>query len=295
MNHLENEFEVQIRDGRVTNTSIEVLHRLSEDFALLQIEDQIDGIFAEKITSFKKQRRCLLQLLEPVKADLVDFFSKSVSKFQQKVKKKQRLRDNKMCQGKCKSGPTIHNFTDKEIPDELNSFLENGLGNVPEVDFEKEVIRTEIENEVKLASKNLFISLTGSYPSGISFKDSVDSFLKKLMILAPNNEKLTSSLISLRENYISYLPRFLKSVKKSGKCNIKRIQKLIPKDCILSPSDKGLGASLLPVKWYEKEYKAQILKGGYEVQKFSEEKCLAMLLRKISEFRISCTDEQNQS
>ena len=75
------------------------------------------------------------------------------------------------------------------------------------------------------------------------------------------NEILISSLITLRENYVSRLQFFIRSYKVAGKVNFGKLKKLIPEKCIISPSDKGLGISLLQTEWYMKEYESQILKG----------------------------------
>ena len=91
-----------------------------------------------------------------------------------------------------------------------------------------------------------------------------------LMILTPNNEKLNISLTSIRENYILKLPVFIKNLKPVGTVDIRKVKNLIPENCILSPSDKNLGVTLLPPQWYQKEYQSQIIKGGYELQIFSE-------------------------
>ena len=90
------------------------------------------------------------------------------------------------------------------------------------------------------------------------------------MVLAPNNDKLNSSLISIRENFILKLPVFIKNLKPVGTVDIRKVKNLIPENCILSPSDKNLGVTLLPPQWYQKEYQSQIIKGGYELQIFSE-------------------------
>ena len=64
-------------------------------------------------------------------------------------------------------------------------------------------------------------------------------------------------------------------------------------NCIISPSDKQVGISILPYAWYIKEYNSQLEKGGHEKVNISEEKCVAMLLNKISDFKNNCSKVQN--
>ena len=88
----------------------------------------------------------------------------------------------------------------------------------------------------------------------------MDTFIKDLIAMAPNNKKLVRSLVSMRENYVSSLPFGFRIVKK---CSMRKILNLIPEDSIFSPSDKNLGACLLPPAWYEKEYASQIRNSGF--------------------------------
>ena len=72
-----------------------------------------------------------------------------------------------------------------------------------------------------------------------SLKDSLDTVINNLMILAPNNAQLIDSLTSIRECYSSRLPAFingLKSNKKSAEmCDIEYMRSLVPGNSILSP------------------------------------------------------------
>ena len=127
-----------------------------------------------------------------MKHKVLQTFLSFISKEQKIVKRGQKAKDNKLCREKCSSGPGIHNFTSIEIPEELNSFLKEGLKKVPNVDVKIATVIDEIENEVKIACKNLFITITGYFPSCISFNDSVDSFVQSLMIKDPNDHSLVS-------------------------------------------------------------------------------------------------------
>ena len=61
-----------------------------------------------------------------------------------------------------------------------NNTSKNGLNNVPKIVYDKEVVISEIEDEVKKACSNLYTSLVGEYPKAISYKDSVDIFIRNL-------------------------------------------------------------------------------------------------------------------
>ena len=94
---------------------------------------------------------------------------------------------------------------------------------------------------------------------------------------------MINSLVSMRENYHASIP-LIEAMPNIGKVDMREIKKLIPANSILFPSDKNLGASLLPPSWYQKAYEAQIQKGGYELQIIDENQCIRLLLDKISNF-----------
>ena len=50
---------------------------------------------------------------------------------------------------------------------------------------------------------------------------------------------------------------------------------MIPQDCIISPSDKNVGISILPPSWYSRQYREQIDKGGHELQTMNEAQCVS--------------------
>ena len=253
--HAGQEFEIQIRDGHVSQDSQEVLDVLKKDFNILQVEENIDRIIVDNSSCIQNQSCSTMVmdlLMGIVKTSILEKFDQTLQNVQNAVKKARRVADNELAKEKCKAGPVIHNFTGYEIPDELSKFMESGLGNVPEVTVEKNKVVSEIETEVKEACKNLFISLVGSYPKSISMKCTLDSFIKSLIVKAPNNQELLNSLILMRDNYNSRLPAIL-NTPYIGTCDLRKIKKLIPDNIILSPSDKNLGACLLPPAWFEKQ------------------------------------------
>ena len=210
---METEYEIQIRDNRISETSIQVMRALEDDYRVLQVEQQVDKILAENVSIYNKNIS-LLKLLTPVRDALVKNMMMSVSKIQRKIMSKMRIKNNKMCSIKCETDSIIHNFTQCEIPTELSSFLASGLNNVPDILVDSAQVLNETEAEVKIACRNLFKSIVGVFPYSILLKDSLDTVIKNLMILAPNNQGLMDSLIALRENHATRWPKFIRSLKK---------------------------------------------------------------------------------
>ena len=147
---MKQEYEIQLRDGKISDTSFEVIRTLSEDYQVLQFEEQIDKIVNDEASKYLGGHR-LLQLLQPVRDGLVKEMFSSLNKIELQYKKSQRLKNNQMCREKCTNGSEITNFTKCEIPEDLNIFLKNGLKDVPELALEKTIIITEVEKELKLA------------------------------------------------------------------------------------------------------------------------------------------------
>ena len=71
--HLESEYQVQIRYGRISLESSQVVQKLKDDFEKIQVEIQIDKILVYNV-SLSKNTNHLLKLLQPVRADLLAYF-----------------------------------------------------------------------------------------------------------------------------------------------------------------------------------------------------------------------------
>jgi hypothetical protein len=190
--HLQNEYEIQLRCGKITEAGNEVIKALADDYKILQIEEEVEIFLNDETTKYLGSRH-LIKLLEPVRIQIVELIKTEVLRVQTSCKKKQRKENNKLCREKCASGSTIHNFTECYVPDDLTNFLKNGLNNVPEIVYDKKVVISEIEDEVKKACSNLYTSLIGEYPKAISYKDPVDTFIRNLIVLAPSHKQLVSS------------------------------------------------------------------------------------------------------
>ena len=277
-----------MRDGSITQEGIKVLEDLEEEFKVLQFSERIDEIVISSCRGISDY----IRLVEPVRDDLLGLFTDTIFIVQKSARTEQRKKDNRLCLEKCQSGPATYNFTSVSLPVELQKFLEHGLNNVPDTAIDEDIVATEVDKDIRTSCRNLFRTATGYYPRNGSIKESLDSFLKNLMIMAPGNSELVSSLVCMRENFIAKRALLQNHRTDSSGQSIRFIQNLIPIGCILSPSDKNLGISLLPPRWYEKEYAAQEIKGGYELQQISETQCVNLLLNKIDSFRLSLTEEQ---
>ena len=80
----------------------------------------------------------------------------------------------------------------------------------------------------------MFVSVVGCHPNYIFMNCSLDSYIMSLITMANNNEKLISSLVAMRENYITSLP-VIKRLPRVGDCDKHKILKLVPENSILSP------------------------------------------------------------
>ena len=289
--HLDHEFEVQMREGSITVEGMAVVDKLVSEHSVLQVDENISRIINDAV-KVKKKDLFVFSRLGPVREELQALFSSTIQMLQKVAKTSRRRLDNRLCAEKSRTGPAIYNFTTTVIPQELIDFLQDGLNNVPEIAVDRAVVLSEIESNIKTACLNIFIASNGYYPRSFTLKDSMDTLIRNLIILEPSNKTMVSSLISLRENYVSRVPQIQEN-KVVGKSKMRKMQNLIPKESILSPSDKNLGISLLPSSWYEKEYLAQVEKGGYELQDINESDCVKMLLTKIGAFKKSLLPEQS--
>ena len=95
---------------------------MSEDYQLLQVEERINGILNDETLRYVGGSH-LLNLLQPVRAQLLDTFASTTFWLQSKCKNNQRLENNKLCSDKCSDGSVVHNFTGSEVPRELTEFL----------------------------------------------------------------------------------------------------------------------------------------------------------------------------
>ena len=293
--HLDTEFEVQIRSGELTLDSEPTLDALQLDFESLQYIENVKKIFNDcrKLNARKvKSVSSVSELLKVAEEEAFSWFSDKIKKVQNDALRNRRQKKKKMCNQKCSSGPQIYNFTITDLPLDLMLLLGNGLKNVPILNTPQDEILDSLEQEAILASRNLFFTYYGHYPRRsprISFSHSILDIISQ----SNTNTALVDQLVSLRNNFIENVPFYLSSIPSSS-VKAKDLMKLVPDDCIISPSDKQVGISVLPYSWYEKEYKSQIVKGGHELVDMTEMQCLNLLKDKILKFRENCTKNQRK-
>ena len=292
--HFENEFEVQIRGGIITDDGEKILDKLGCDFASLQFEDNIQQILRIQ----KKKHKTILDksphmydLLDVVQDDVILEVRIFIFKTQKLVLKNRRLKTNLMCDEKCSTGPSVFNFTNCNIHPSLMSHLKSGLKNVPIVQNDTNKLVSELENEAVSACKEMFRSCYGYYPQVSSH--SLDKSLIGIISQCCTNSELVGQLSDFRQSFVENLPFFLSSLPRTG-LDIKQLIAMIPEGCIITNSDKNVGISILSPEWYAKEYQIQITKGGHEFVDWTETKCLAHLSNKITDFKNNVSPVQRK-
>ena len=292
--HMNSEFEVQIRSGDLTLDSRTKLIEMESDFRVLQFQEEIGKIFRDARNDLKThtlyQHPYIYGLLNVVEDECILWFKEIIVQEHGKCLKNRRKQNTKLCKEKCSMGPNIFNFTGVEISEELNQLLKNGLNDVPKIATSKEEIFIDLQEEIKVAAKNLYFSYYGVYPQ--TSKESLDKTILSILSQCTSNSTIIPALISLRDNFVENIPFFLSSINER-KIKASDLLKLLPNNCIITPSDKQVGISILPYAWYIKEYNSQLEKGGHEKVNISEEKCVAILLNKITDFKNNCSKVQN--
>ena len=294
--HSCSEFEIQIRQGDLTPSSRSMLEVLGEDFKVLQYKENIRKIIENSKDDVKVhtlfQLPYIFSLFDVLEDELVKWFEDIIIKEQKKCLKNRREKNIQLCREKITVGSTIYNFTNKELSKELQQLLQHGLNEVPILDTSVEVLVNEMKAEVLQAAKNLFHAEYSSYPH-VSRFSTFDQSLMSIVAQCKSNSGTVHRLILLRDNFVENLPFFLMSLQNKA-MKAKNLIEMLPDDMIISPSDKQVGISILPHSWFIKQYEVQVLKGGHELIKMTEDQCLAMLLKKISEFRNNCSANQKK-
>ena len=285
-NHLKSEFEVNVRGGQITTPGFATFSRLQKDFNILQYKQNLESIFS----SFKRPELSASMLV--IQDQVLKSFLQVIKQVQDLVIKERKKLNNNLCSKKIREGPIVHNFTTKKVPEELMRHLVCGLNNVPLLDIDRNSLVHEIEEEAVDACRNAFISFMGTYPTRAS-KTNLNQEIINLLTQAPANSCLVNNLVTFREHYVNGLGQFLHNIENKG-IILNDILKMIPGECIISQSDKNIGISLLPPSWYAKEYRSQILKGGYEEVSMSEEQCLKTLRKLIHDFQKNNSANQSR-
>ena len=289
---LTSEFEIPIVDGEITRLGRKTLADLQHKQDLLKFESKIDEILEHNFSSCsRKAASHEVELYYSIKDDLIKCINRSMSKIQQVVLKERKKKDNALKRSKCSAASLVHNFTEVLIPEQLSKILETGLSSVPYIFFSEKQMSSELENEAIVACKNLFYTEHGYYPT-VSSKTTLGEVVLEIISQSQTNTKLVSRLIDFKDQFAENIPFFLAAMNKLHGSNVKDIVAMIPHDCIISPSDKNVGTSILPPSWYSRQYHEQIDKGGHELQTMNEAQCVSLLLRKIKDFKNNCSSSE---
>ena len=290
--HLASEFEVQIRHGELTTEAKDNLDILHEQFNILQYEDQIMTIFQNCRSFFPHilNNPYTSDLLCVVEDEVLIWLSTRIKSIQEDALRHRRQKNNLMCSKKSSAGPQIFNFTTTSVSEELSKLLETGLNFVPAVGTSSQELLEELEVEVLESCRKLYFSYYGYFPRQ-SPRISLSHSILTIISQVGTNTELIDKLVSLRDSFVENIPFFLSSIPKTS-VGVKSLLKLVPEEVIISPSDKQVGISVLPFSWYEKEYRNQVVKGGHEQIQMTESHCIAVLQKRILNFRSQCSDVQ---
>ena len=287
MKHCTSEFEVQIRGGEITSDGLEIIDQLQIDYDIIQFKTRVREMVNGLIRNAANHSR-IRELLYVVEDDIFEKLSDIICRIQNKAMKFRRRKNNILCKEKCSSGPMIHNFTSQKIPEELYDLLKTGLKNVPVLKPVCKELKKELEIEAVQVCEKVFFGVYGVYPSVSSFQSFTRSALE-IISQCKANSFIIDNLVKFRDEFLEKLPFFLDNLPKNGQ-TVKSILDIVPAGCIISPSDKNIGVSILPPSWFYDQYQAQIVKGGHEFIDLTEAECLALLQRRITDFKKQCSE-----
>ena len=149
--HLEQEFEVTIADGRLTDLGLQTLSKLESDFSVLQYEEAIEKNVSSKLSKINHNNYLVKNLLYVVKDDLVSQTELFAKKIQMKILKRRRMKLNVFCNTKCHNNKIIMNFTDVEAGVDFLAFLPINIGERYKkiFDLRKVISQSEIPFDLK--------------------------------------------------------------------------------------------------------------------------------------------------
>ena len=284
--HLKSEIEVHIKNGAFTQDSFTIMNKFKVEMHCLKYRTHIKEIY---------RKICLIlsgQPIEPgvensihdIVPEVIYCFEKYIICIQKKVVLQDFHLDNIRCTDLCQNSKKINNFTSQEISNKLTSLLDFGTNFVPTIAQPESIIIQLIESDLKTEAIRSFRQKNTNYP--MLQKDSnLKNVILCLLQQSPSNTTETKLYCEIYENYVASITSYLNNLDLSQLKNFDNIKSLIPKDTVLTISDKGLGPCLLPLQWYVKQYKHQALIGGHLDTKMSEQVCLKLMLENIRKMR----------
>ena len=135
----------------------------------------------------------------------------------------------------------------------------------------------------------------GHYPYGADKIEKLDDLLQHLSKLTPCGSNKSEFYFMVRDIYISSVDNFLDDAKFECEMPPTEIVKTaLPKNVLITVSDKNLGVCLVPIEWYPMAYDVLVQKGGYILIDMSEDACISLLKAKIQELWAECTPEMKK-
>ena len=145
----------------------------------------------------------------------------------------------------------IINLTNKDIPKELEQFLQFGANYAPHVPLSSMEVEELFGNELLAATRNMFIDTYKQFPFQ-NKKGDVTGNLKLLLSQVPSNSKEAEFINSIQDMYYDWCNTY--NSQGSGSHYLNHLKMLIPRGTALTVSGKGLGICLIPLEWYVQQY-----------------------------------------
>ena len=293
--HMTQEYEVCIRGGKVTEEGRLNLKKLASEFVQFQYRDRLSEILTPWVNLLSGQAPAQHSAIQII-SNVVTLVESKITECQQKILSARRAANNRMCSTKIKNGPIVHNFTDFVIPDTLKDMLGPGLQIVPAYNRPLDEIKRTILGDVKKAAVTYFQNTMGYKPKGVDRVKTLDGTLQFLTMRTPCGSPISEFYYKLRDTYVTRLPEFLSRIASEdvGYDPLAVVQELLPREIVITPTDKNLGVALVPISWYKLQYDSQCRKGNYEQVEMDEGECIRFLNAKVQDLWDSCTAAQTK-
>ena len=110
--HMSGEFEVNIRDGKVTDKGKQVLQKISEEHVQFQYRARISDILTPWVLVLCGQPLAAKDALalQRIIPEVICEVEASIVICQQEILKNRRLSNHKLCAIKCENGPVVHKY-----------------------------------------------------------------------------------------------------------------------------------------------------------------------------------------
>ena len=292
------EFEVQIRDGKVTNDGKSVLRQLSHESHQFQYKSRISDIlfpWIQQLSGHPIQLRHSSDM-SAIIPGIIDIVEKILTRKQQENLAARRNSNHQLCKEKCEAGPAIHNFTNFIIPDIIKRMLGPGLQVVPNHTRSIEEVRDTILSDMKKAAIAYFRSTMGYKPTGVDKIKSLDEVLQFLSMKTPCGSPKSEFYFKMRELHVSMKDDFMSNLdtKNDVRDPLYLVQKLLPPEVVITPTDKNLGVAFVPISWFQLQYDSQCEKGNYAKSEMDTGECIRHLENKVLSLWGSLNTEQTK-